>query len=149
MEGFGAIVAFITGWMLAQLGKFLGELIRSGGKTPLLQALKNSFKSGGMPSSHSASFVALSIYLGLSLGFDDPIFALAICTTSVIIYDAINVRYAVGEQGKALNRLILKQSPNAKTLKLKEGHTLPQAIVGSLLGAIAATIVFAIFSQIK
>ena len=58
--------------------------------------------------------------------------------TVVIVYDATNVRYAVGQQGKTLNKMI--ESSNSKLikpLKVVEGHTVPQAIIGFIVGVIA------------
>ena len=71
----------------------------------------------------------------MQYGFLSGIFALALAMTIIVVYDAVNVRYAVGEQGKLLN-LIAESDHNEKTKKMKviEGHTVPQAIVGGLLG---------------
>ncbi len=95
------------------------------------------FETGGMPSSHSALITSLTSGLGLSLGFDDPIFALAVGISLIVMYDASGVRRSAGLQAKEINRLSnnLDETP---TLKLKEtlGHTKLEVFVGSILGPI-------------
>ena len=55
--------------------------------------------------------------------------------TIIVVYDAVNVRYAVGEQGKLLN-IIAESDHNKRTRKMRvvEGHTIPQVCVGAILG---------------
>ena len=52
----------------------------------------------------------------------------------IVIYDAVNVRYAVGEQGKLLNVIVMDHNYKKKKVKVVEGHTIPQVIVGGVLG---------------
>ena len=47
------------------------------------------WSSGGMPSSHSALVMALSVAVGRSVGFDSPIFAISIMFGMVVMYDAV------------------------------------------------------------
>ena len=58
----------------------------------------------------------------------------------------MNVRYAVGEHGKLLNEMA-RNDGNSKTKpqKLVEGHTISQAIVGSLIGILVGVLVFTIY----
>lgn len=143
MNGWYGLVAFVIGWILAQLWKFIVGLVKGRGQ----QALKN-FKtaidyvtrSGGMPSGHSASMAALTTYIGFASGFDSGLFALAVATTIIIFYDAVHVRYAVGQQGKALDGLL--QQEKKATLPIVEGHTVPQACVGIALGIVVGWLVF-------
>ena len=58
-----------------------------------------------------------------------------------MIYDAVNVRYAVGKQGELLNLIADDSSKDYKKLKIVNGHTVPQVIVGAIIGAIIGTIV--------
>lgn len=139
--GFGAIISFVLGWLLAQGGKLIGDLVRKKGHISIKEAIDCFTRSGGMPSGHTASFVGLSTYLGWSIGFNSSIFALAICTTIIVIYDAVNVRYAVGKQGELLNLIADDSSKDYKKLKIVNGHTVPQVIVGAIIGAIIGTIV--------
>lgn len=127
--------AFLAGWLIAQLAKLITGVVKQKGKIKFREAIHYLTKSGGMPSGHTASLVALSTAIGLIYGFDNPIFALAICVTGIFVYDAVNVRYAVGEHGKLLNEIAISDNnPKTKPQKIIEGHTIPQVIVGGILG---------------
>ena len=147
-SGFYGIVAFVTRFLVAQMSKFIiGRVSKNKRELKnFKEVVQDLVRSGGMPSGHSASFVALTTFLGLGEGFDSAIFALAVGITIIIIYDAVNVRYAVGEHGKLLNE-IAKSDGNAKTKpqKLVEGHTVLEVIVGGLVGALIGVAVFMIF----
>ena len=93
------------------------------------------FETGGMPSSHSALITGATSGLGLQLGFDSPIFALAIAVSLIIMYDASGVRRSAGIQAAEINKISKKLDPKAE-VSLKEilGHTKFEVIVGSLLG---------------
>ena len=91
-------------------------------------------RSGGMPSGHTASFTGLTVFFMFQFGVFAPISILSLCMTIIVVYDAVNVRYAVGEQGKVLNVMIMDRNYKKKKVKVVEGHTVPQAIVGGLLG---------------
>lgn len=132
--GLGAILAFVCGWFFAQAGKLIGDIIS---KKRLLTGpeVANAFvRSGGMPSGHTASFVGVTTYFGMQYGFMSGIFALSACMTIIVIYDAVNVRYAVGEQGKLLNIIALNQNFKKRKVKVVEGHTIPQVCIGAVLG---------------
>lgn len=143
MNGIYALIAFFFGFVLAQLWKLIDGLARRK-RHPEMAHFKTAiayiFRSGGMPSGHSASMTALTVYLGYANGFDSNILALAVASTIIVLYDAIHVRYAVGEQGKALNKLLEKAGKNK--LPIVEGHTVPQVAVGALLGGIVGTLVY-------
>ena len=93
------------------------------------------FETGGMPSSHSALITGATSGLGLQLGFDSPIFALAIAVSLIIMYDASGVRRSAGIQAAEINKLSKKLDPKSELL-LKEtlGHTKIEVMVGSFLG---------------
>ena len=137
MNGCCALMAFGVGFLGAQLWKCLAGLVleRHRLKEVNFRTIIGYFsRSGGMPSGHAASMTALTVYLGNWCGFDSAVFVLAVCMTAITIYDAIHVRYAVGEQGKALNEILHREGK--KELNLVEGHTVPQVIVGMILGIV-------------
>ena len=138
--GLGAIFSFVLGWLFAQSGKLIGDIVRKKGHITIKGLIDCMTRSGGMPSGHTASFLGLSSYLGWKYGFDSGIFALAICTTIIVIYDAVNVRYAVGEQGELLNLMAGDSNKDYKKLKIVRGHTVPQVIVGAIIGVLVGTI---------
>ncbi len=144
MEGWYAIIAFLVGFTLAQLWKFIRGLITG----EVAREAKNwqsvigyLARSGGMPSGHAASFTAATVVLGVTSGFTSGVFALAVVSLAIVLYDATHVRYAVGEQGKALNNLLKKAGE--PELPLIEGHTMAQVAVGVLIG-VAVGAVFAL-----
>lgn len=137
MNGWYALLAFACGFVVAQLWKFVAGLIsgyRRKASSDWKTVIGYLMRSGGMPSGHSASMTALTMYIGYMCGFDSAMFALAAATTLIVLYDAIHVRYAVGEQGKALNELLEKN--DQKALPVVEGHTVPQVAVGVILGVL-------------
>ena len=131
----GGLIAFVLGWFFAQSGKFIGDLITKKRALNFSEVIDCFTRSGGMPSGHTASFTGLTVFLGLQNGFSSGLFVLALAMTIIVVYDAVNVRYAVGEQGKLLN-IIADSDNNKKTRKMKvvEGHTIPQVCVGAVLG---------------
>ena len=93
------------------------------------------FETGGMPSSHSALITGATSGIGFQLGFDSPIFALAIAVSLIVMYDASGVRKSVGIQAAEINKLSRKLDPDSEVnLKENLGHTKFEVIVGSLLG---------------
>ena len=93
------------------------------------------FETGGMPSSHSALITALTSVLGMDLGFDDPIFALAVGISLIVMYDASGVRRSAGLNAMEINKLS-KSLDEKSNLNLKEtlGHSKLEVFVGSILG---------------
>ena len=100
--------------------------------------------AGGMPSSHSATTVAITTMIGRGLGTTSPEFAMALIFTLVVIFDACGVRRETGKQAKILNELI--ENPNLSDVEVNEklielvGHTPKQVLVGSLIGFIVGMI---------
>lgn len=140
------MLAFVLGFSIAQLSKLVIFLvINRGKKLNSKEVFGWLVRSGGMPSGHSASFGAATTYIGFHEGFDSVIFALALCVMIVIVYDAVNVRYATGEQGKKINKIIEKQKIDEKSVKVIEGHTKLEVLVGILLGVLIGIVVFSIF----
>ena len=93
------------------------------------------FETGGMPSSHSALITGAPSGIGFQLGFDSPIFALAIAVSLIVMYDASGVRKSAGIQAIEINKISRKLDPKSEVdLKENLGHTKFEVIVGSLLG---------------
>ena len=105
--------------------------------------------SGGMPSSHSATVTALATAVGFREGFGGPFFATALVLAIIVMYDATGVRLQAGRQAEVLNQILVElpaEHPLADSRPLREllGHTPPQVIAGSLLGAVIASIGYVI-----
>ncbi|KAL2547177.1 Acid phosphatase/vanadium-dependent haloperoxidase-related protein [Forsythia ovata] len=108
--------------------------------------LKQLVGSGGMPSSHSATVVALTVAVGLQEGFGGSLFAIALILACVVMYDATGVRLHAGRQAEVLNQIVCElpsEHPLAESRPLREllGHTHTQVVAGALLGLITATII--------
>tara|TARA_B100000941_G_scaffold191851_1_gene138385 strand:- start:1972 stop:2316 length:345 start_codon:yes stop_codon:yes gene_type:complete len=88
-----------------------------------------------MPSSHSALITAAASGIGLEIGFDNPLFALSVALSLIIMYDASGVRKSAGVQASEINKISKRIDPKSE-LKLKEtlGHTKFEVIIGGILG---------------
>lgn len=124
-------------WILAQLIKVV-----------LHTAINKRFDitrlvdTGGMPSSHTAFVSALSTSVAWTEGTDSVSFAIALCFSLIVIYDATNLRRNAGHQAQLLNELVV-QLLHGKILhekftfrKLREllGHNPSEVFVGAVLG---------------
>ena len=69
---------------------------------------KRFFGSGGMPSSHTAFVVSLTIMIGALEGYNTSVFALSFIMAAIVMYDATGVRKETGNQGQVLNEILRK-----------------------------------------
>lgn len=147
MEQYIYIVTPLIAWMIAQAGKHVFVRYNRRRKVidqPAGQSVMALIPSGGMPSAHSATVVALATIIGLRVGFDSPIFAVALLFVAVVMYDAMMVRYSSGEQGEAILAILKHLKTNIPKPKVARGHLLSEVIVGALIGIVVATVVFLI-----
>ncbi|HBY56594.1 MAG TPA: hypothetical protein DEG96_01815 [Candidatus Atribacteria bacterium] len=102
--------------------------------------------AGGMPSTHSALSMCVAVTIGLSEGWNSPLFALAIVMAFIIMADAAGVRRETGEQAKVLNKIILEffEERKIRDKHLKEliGHTPFEVIVGAMIGIMMAYLLY-------
>ena len=122
--------------------------------------------SGGMPSSHSSLVCGVTVATAKKLGYSSPEFALALAMAGIVMYDAMGVRRAAGEQAKVLNKMVIDfkemfqmlmeevdalargESSSEETVeqtggkRLKEflGHTPLEVLCGAILGILIAVI---------
>ncbi|MDR2656059.1 MAG: divergent PAP2 family protein [Oscillospiraceae bacterium] len=127
--------------------------------------LERLFGAGGMPSGHSALVSSLVISMAKTAGLDSPEFAFSILFAGIVMYDAMGVRRAAGEQAKAINKYFLNMGffgedppeclqtapPKKKRFRVKKdighrmlkefiGHTPLEVMCGGMLGIIIAMI---------
>ncbi len=105
------------------------------------------FSTGGMPSSHSASVMSLSMAVGFEEGFKSNLFAICLFFSFIVMYDAAGIRRAAGKQAEILNKIIEDLYAGRKTdEKLKEllGHTPIEVLIGAIWGIIVALIMYAL-----
>jgi uncharacterized protein len=96
------------------------------------------WKTGGMPSSHSALAVSIATAIALREGLNTSIFILALFFALVVIRDALGVRRSAGLQARALNQMGKELGSRIglayRPVKEIHGHNPPEVIAGSLLG---------------
>lgn len=128
------LVAPVLGFLFAQTIKYTLASRRD-------KNWRQFFRSGSMPSSHTAVVVGLSTVIYVHEGFS-ALFSIAAVLTMITIYDALVARRSIGEQGAALVRLIEK-SPFAKDPlpKVALGHKPKEVVVGAVLGGVIGIIV--------
>ncbi len=130
------LVCSFVSWLIAQVAKVLINW-----RLKHTLDWRRMFGMGGMPSSHTASLVALTVMVGAREGLDSTLFAIAFAFTSVVVYDAMGVRYQTGEQSKVINRILHEMLIEGKRLteeKMQElvGHTPLEVIFGALIGLV-------------
>ncbi|MEG1943765.1 MAG: divergent PAP2 family protein [Angelakisella sp.] len=151
-------IAFIS-WASAQIIKTLLTYVQF--KEFRAERL---FGAGGMPSAHSALVCSITMGIAKLEGFSSPLFALTLCFAGVVMYDAMGVRRAAGEQAKVLNKMIFsfkdinkifdllneeideeydeatEKIAEQKELKEYLGHTPLEVLGGALLGILVASL---------
>ncbi|MGL4986635.1 MAG: divergent PAP2 family protein [Treponemataceae bacterium] len=130
-------------WFSAQFIKTLIKLLTARIDS-VRELIDLSFwRTGGMPSSHSALVISLCTSIAYQSGLNSDIFILSFCFALVVIRDAVGVRRSSGQQAKTLNeigRALEKKSIiEFKSLKEIHGHKPFEVIVGSLLGFFIGT----------
>jgi acid phosphatase family membrane protein YuiD len=131
------LIAALIAWAIAQLLKVPIEYIETRRWNWALFV-----QAGGMPSSHSSLIVAATHGIGLSMGFDSALFALAFAIAMIVIYDATGIRRQAGKHAELINAMIndLATGNPLKEEQLREvlGHTPMEALGGIFLGLIVA-----------
>ena len=133
------LISCIFSWLCAQFIKTVINVLygRIHSVGELLENLL--WKTGGLPSSHSALVASLCTTLGFRNGIDSDIFVLSLCFFMVTIRDAVGVRRSNGVQAKKINESgkVLKEKhvvDEYSSLKEVNGHTPLEVTMGCLLG---------------
>lgn len=103
--------------------------------------VKDGFKNGGMPSSHSALVTSITFSVFLMQGFSS-LFFVSLAFALVIMSDAFMLRYNVGLQAQELNVLLRKAK--RKPLPVVNGHTFVQVLGGAAIGLIVPYLLYSI-----
>lgn len=94
--------------------------------------------AGGLPSSHSAMVVAVTLAIGMHDGFGSSLFALSAAVAMIVVYDAAGVRRQAGIHAERINQImktLFEGGPiPEKELKEMIGHTPFEVIAGVTLG---------------
>jgi acid phosphatase family membrane protein YuiD len=109
------------------------------------------FAYSDMPSGHTAVVTSLTTIIGLKLGLESSIFAVAFVFATIVIVDAIGLRNYLGQHGKTLNILVkdLKEDDfldnSYPKLLEKIGHTPVQVLAGATIGILTSILSWLIF----
>ncbi len=133
------LLSCIFSWLSAQFIKTLINLFS--GKIHSIQELFELliWRTGGMPSSHSALVATLCTTIAFRSGINSDVFLLSLGFFMVTIRDAVGVRRANGLQAKVINKIgralsEKKLIEDFKPLKEVNGHTPAEVAIGCLLG---------------
>lgn len=132
------IIAIISAWLGAHIIKYIINKINKNE----ISFRVNLFNSGGMPSSHSATVIALTTVIGLIDGTNTGLFGLAFLMSIIVMHDAMKVRRSTGEQGNAIRYLIKEQKSNVEIPYTAQGHILSEVVVGAIFGLLIGIVVF-------
>ncbi len=95
------------------------------------------FVTGGMPSAHSASVVALLIAVYLAEGVS-TLFVICLVLAVLTIRDALGVRRTVGEEGRIIHEIIKRQKLKIPEFHYALGHKPEEVLAGCLIGVVVA-----------
>lgn len=132
------LITVLIAWFGAHIVKYVIGLIKKEKRGFRSQL----FMSGGMPSSHSTTVVALVTIIGLRDGIGSGIFGLGVLFALIVMYDAVKVRRSSGEQGAAIHALIKEQNSKVKLPRAAKGHTPLEVAIGSIFGVLIGLVVF-------
>lgn len=134
------LVCFLS-WLIAQIIKVIINTVKyfynkKKGRKHTKVTIETFFKLGGMPSSHTATVIALCGCLGLTTGWNSDVFAASGVFAFITMFDAVKVRLPISRLTDAFNRLQGKVcGEEAMDVKKVEGHTIPEVIGGFIVGA--------------
>jgi len=124
--------------LVAQFIKAIVNLFRYRSRSLREVLVTFLWKTGGMPSSHSALAVSIATAIAFTEGVDTSIFILAFFFALVVIRDAMGVRRSSGIQAKTLNQVGKELNSRFgiafRPVKEVQGHSPAQVVVGALLG---------------
>ncbi len=139
------LIASFWGWLVAQMLKTIIYVIVNKNFNP-----ERLMGDGGMPSSHSATVMALVTSTLMHYGSASFEFAISGVLALIVMHDAMGVRRQAGKQAVVINNMMdwFKQMdqdiPVEQKLKEFVGHTPLQVLFGALLGILVGFVVSAI-----
>lgn len=131
-------LAAVSSWILSQFLKAIITLFTH--SVPSFRSLVELlfWKTGGMPSSHSALVSSVTTTIGFKNGIGSDLFIFSCCFALVVIRDAVGVRRSSGLQASALNELgnVVSEKLDVlfKPVKEIQGHRPMEVLAGILLG---------------
>ncbi|MCL1928134.1 MAG: divergent PAP2 family protein [Treponema sp.] len=136
-------LSVISSLFFAQLLKTIIHLLRrrrSRSPRDTLEIL--IWRTGGMPSSHSAMVSAMAASVAFVEGIDSNLFVVTLMFALIVVRDALGVRRSSGIQARVLNWLGRQTAEKLKIgfhpIKEVHGHSPLEVAVGAVLGIIIA-----------
>ena len=131
-------LAGVCSWFSAQFIKTVIKLLSHKVRS-FREVLELLFwRTGGMPSSHTALVCSLCTSIGIRSGINSDIFVLSGCFMLVVVRDALGVRRSSGIQAKLLNEigsaLTRHELIKVKPIKEVQGHKPIEVIIGCQIG---------------
>ncbi len=128
------LICSACAWFVAQLIKTLIDL-----RLTKTFNLRRFLGMGGMPSSHTAFLVSMTVMVASREGLDSTAFALSFALMAVVVADAMGVRYQTGKQSHVINRILHRMLVEGKplgdeTLQELVGHTPTEVFFGAVIG---------------
>jgi acid phosphatase family membrane protein YuiD len=139
------VLSSLASWFFSQLikGVIVFFKIRKKGIKELLATF--FWRTGGMPSSHSAVVASMTAAVGFIEGLGSNLFAVSLLIAMVVMRDAVGVRRAVGLHARSFNLLgryaADKFDYDFHPVKEIQGHGPLEVAAGALLGIIVSAFV--------
>lgn len=142
LSSYAYFVLPLFSWIIAQVAKII------------IRGLKNGdwdwryiYRSGGMPSAHTTVITSLCTVIAYRTGTQSPEFGIACILAVIVMYDALNVRHAVGEHAEALRKImpiVYKKQVPPMIIHQSYGHTPAEVFAGLVIGVFAPMLVLTV-----
>jgi acid phosphatase family membrane protein YuiD len=131
----------VSSWFMAQLLKAaVVTLSRRRSAREILETV--IWRTGGMPSSHSALVSSMAASVAFSEGIHSNLFVVSFFVALIVMRDAMGVRRSSGLQARTLNILGKQMADRLGVdfhpVKEVHGHAPLEVVLGSLLGIFIA-----------
>lgn len=141
-------LAAVSSWFFSQFIKTLIGFCASSIRTLPVFIDLLIWRTGGMPSSHTALVTALTTSIGFKQGFSSDLFIFSLFSAVIVIRDAMGVRRSNGIQAKTLNEVGIKIAEMTKSafkpVKEIQGHSPVEVFAGIIVGILIG-IYFSVF----
>lgn len=108
------------------------------------------WRTGGMPSSHSALVSALTLSFALKCGLHSDLFIFSFFSAIIVVRDALGVRRSSGLQAEALNSLGARVSEKLdfsfRPVREIHGHKPLEVVVGVAVGIVTSALFYSSMS---
>ncbi|MDR1949547.1 MAG: divergent PAP2 family protein [Spirochaetaceae bacterium] len=132
----------VSSWLLAQLLKAVIILLRGHRRSGRELLATIIWRTGGMPSSHSALVSSMTTQVAVQEGLKSNLFVVSFFMALIVMRDAMGVRRSSGIQARTINLLgrQLAENPEIEFHPIKEvhGHAPLEVVMGALLGIFIA-----------